>query len=148
KGRHVIRPEDFDDLKDNWVSPSVELAIRKHYSLADHEEVTLSGQLVIARDVLQRYIKRLLEVDSSSAPFELISLEGSEDYIAEIVIELPNDRKAIGLKGIIDRVDRVGDTIRLIDYKSGSDKKDFPDIPSLFDRNNKQRNKAAMQTLM
>ena len=148
KGRRLIQKEDFDDLRDNWVSPSVELAIRKHYSLAEHEEVSFSGQLVIARDVLQRYIKRLLEVDQSYAPFELISLEGSRDYTAEIDLVLPQGNLTIGLKGIIDRVDRVGDTVRLIDYKSGSDKKDFPDIPSLFGRNNKQRNKAAMQTML
>jgi hypothetical protein len=148
KGRFFLHPEDFDDLSDNWVSPAVELAIRKHFSLADHEEVGLSGQLVIARDVLQRYIKRLLEVDKAYAPFEIISLEGSKDYIADVDLDLPEGRKTIGLKGIIDRVDRVGDTIRLVDYKSGADKKGFPDFPSLFDRNNKQRNKAAMQTMM
>ncbi len=148
KGRFYIQPEDFDDLRENWVSPAVDLAIRKHFSLTDHEEVTLSGQLVIARDVLQRYIKRLLEVDKSYAPFEIISIEGSNDYTADISLELPDGKKKVGLKGIIDRVDRVGDTIRLVDYKSGSDKKGFPDIPSLFDRDNKQRNKAAMQTMM
>jgi hypothetical protein len=148
KGRFHLYPEDFDDLSVNWISPAVELAIRKHFSLADHEEMALSGQLVIARDVLQRYIKRLLEVDKSYAPFEIISLEGSKNYTADIGIDLPDGKKTVGLKGIIDRVDRVGDTIRLVDYKSGSDKKNFPDIDSLFDRNNKQRNKAAMQTMM
>ena len=148
KGRSFLQPEDFDDLKEKWVSPAVELAIRKHFSIAEHEEVAISGQLVIARDVLQRYIKRLLDVDRSYAPFEIISLEGSKDYTADINLVLPNGRKTIGLKGIIDRVDRVGETIRLVDYKSGSDKKGFPDIASLFDRNYKQRNKAAMQTMM
>ena len=148
KGRLSLHPEDFNDLRNNWVAPAVELAIRKHFSLTDQEEISLSGQLIIARDVLQRYIKKLVEVDETYAPFEIISLEGSKDYTADIDLNLPNGRRTIGLKGIIDRVDRVGDTIRLIDYKSGSDKKDFPDIDSLFDRNNKQRNKAAMQTMM
>src|SRR5690606_30108715 len=81
-------------------------------------------------------------------PFEILSLEGSKDYTADIPIEVGGVTKTIGLKGIIDRVDRVGDTVRLVDYKSGSDKKTFEDIPSLFDRSNKQRNKAAMQTMM
>lgn len=148
EGRLHLQPEDFDDLKDNWVAPAVELAIRRHFSLTDQEEISLSGQLIIARDVLQRYIKRLLEVDKSYAPFEIISLEGSKDYQADLDLVIPEGRKRIGLKGIIDRVDRVGETIRLIDYKSGSDRKEFADIPSLFDRNNKQRNKAAMQTMM
>lgn len=148
KGRFHLQQEDFEELKEKWVGPSVELAIRQHFSLPENEEVSLSGQLIIARDVLQRYITQLLKVDESYAPFEIISLEGSKDYIAHISLTLPEGDKIIALKGIIDRVDRIGDTIRLVDYKSGSDKKDFPDIPSLFDRDNRSRNKAAMQTMM
>src|SRR5690606_18967010 len=48
---------------------------------------------------------------------------------------------------IIDRVDELNGVIRLIDYKSGGDKKDFPDIDSLFDRESTKRNKAAMKTM-
>ena len=148
KGRFFLNKEDFEELKKNWVGPAVDLAIRKHFSLPDKEDIQLSGSLIIARDVLQRYIKRLLEVDESYAPFEIISLEDSKGYHANIPLTLPQGEKTIALKGIIDRVDKIGEAIRLVDYKSGSDKKDFPDIPSLFDRTNKTRNKAAMQTMM
>ena len=148
KGTSILEKDDFAELKKNWIGPAVDLAIKKHYALKDIEVVQLSGQLIIARDVLQRYIRRLLEVDESDAPIEIISLEGSRNYTADMAINLPEGGKTIGLKGIIDRVDRVGETIRLIDYKSGADKKDFHDIPSLFDRDNKSRNKAAMQTMM
>jgi hypothetical protein len=55
--------------------------------------------------------------------------------------------RLVALGGIIDRVDLLQQTIRLIDYKSGIDAKEFKDIPSLFDRTDKKRNKAAMQTL-
>ena len=148
KGRFVLQKEDFGELRKNWVGPAVDLAIKKHFSLPDKEDIQLSGSLIIARDVLQRYINKLLEVDESYAPFEIISLEDSKGYQANIQIVLPEGKRTIALKGIIDRVDKVGETVRLVDYKSGSDRKDFPDIPSLFDRNNKTRNKAAMQTLM
>lgn len=148
KGRFNLEKGDFADLKEKWIGPSVELAIKKHFSLTEEETVQLSGQLIIARDVLHRYIHRLLEVDESYAPFEIISLEDSRNYFADIPIVLPQGKKRIGLKGIIDRVDRIGDTIRLVDYKSGGDRKDFTDISSLFDRDNKSRNRAAMQTMM
>lgn len=148
KGRFYFEKEDFEDLRKNWVGPAVELAIRKYFYLPENEEVSLTGQLIIARDVLHRYIRQLLKVDESFSPFEIISLEDSKDYKANIPISLPAGKKVIGLKGIIDRVDRVGETIRLVDYKSGSDRKDFPDISSLFDRENKSRNRAAMQTMM
>ncbi len=86
KGRFILEKEDFEDLKNNWIGPSVELAIKKHYSLPEKEIIQLSGHLIIARDVLQRYLQRLLEVDESNAPFEIISLEGSKDYFADIPI--------------------------------------------------------------
>src|SRR5690606_1407151 len=109
------------------------LAIRKHFSLPDKEDIQLSGSLIIARDVLQRYIKRLLEVDESYAPFEIISLEDSKGYHANIPLTLPQGEKTIALKGIMVRVDKIGEAIRLVDYMSASDKKDLADIPSLFD---------------
>ena len=49
--------------------------------------------------------------------------------------------------GKIDRLDRKGDRVRVIDYKTGKDKLDFTDVASLFSREGK-RNKAAFQTLV
>ena len=51
------------------------------------------------------------------------------------------------LGGKIDRVDRKGDLVRVIDYKTGKDKLDFDSVASLFSRDGK-RNKAAFQTLL
>ena len=48
----------------------------------------------------------------------------------------------------IDRVDRTDRGTRVIDYKTGADKTEFKDLPSIFDSNNRQRNKAAFQTLL
>src|SRR5690606_23394142 len=50
--------------------------------------------------------------------------------------------------GIIDRVDRKGNIVRVIDYKTGKDSKNFETVAGLFDRDNPKRNKAAMQTLI
>jgi CRISPR/Cas system-associated exonuclease Cas4 (RecB family) len=51
------------------------------------------------------------------------------------------------VSGKIDRVDRKGDVIRVIDYKTGKDRLDFENVESLFRRDNK-RNKAAFQTML
>jgi ATP-dependent exoDNAse (exonuclease V) beta subunit len=147
KKRDVLEPGDFKELKKNWVFPAIEKAIRTFYHLEDAAETKLNGQLAIARDVLQKYIIRVLEIDEASAPFRLVSLEKGKDYEAKLEIETEKGIQKIALKGIIDRVDELNGVIRLIDYKSGGDKKEFPDIPSLFDRDHKSRNKAAMQTM-
>ena len=51
------------------------------------------------------------------------------------------------MKGFIDRVDKVLDAIRIIDYKSGSGTTTFSSIESLF-KEEKDRAKAVMQVFM
>ncbi|HSF53153.1 MAG TPA: PD-(D/E)XK nuclease family protein [Algoriphagus sp.] len=147
KKRDVLEPGDFKELKEKWVFPAIEKAVRSFYHLEESAETKLNGQMAIARDVLQKYINQILEIDAASAPFCLVSLEKGKEYKAIMDIHTVAGSRQIALKGIIDRVDELNGVIRLIDYKSGGDKKEFPDIPSLFDRESNKRNKAAMQTM-
>lgn len=142
KKRSTLEPGDFDDLRKNWVFPAVEKGIRKFYQLEENADTKLSGQLAVVRDVMQKYLGRILELDEADAPFTILTME--KKYQASVVLE---DGRKLGLKGFIDRVDRKGETIRLIDYKSGKDEKNFAGIENLFDREQPKRNKAAFQTL-
>ncbi|WP_162418101.1 PD-(D/E)XK nuclease family protein [Cyclobacterium roseum] len=146
KGRNWVEASDIDGLMD-YISPAVEKAIRAQYFLDEDATLKLTGQLTIARDVLQKYLAGVLEQDRLTTPFEIISLEGNKKYATQLPVTTRSGVRRVSLSGIIDRVDRVGTTIRLIDYKSGNDKKDFKGIPGLFDREDKSRNRAAMQTL-
>jgi len=147
KQRKVVEKEDLEQLE-AYVFPSIEKAIRTFYHLEAEADTKLSGQMAIVRDVLQKYIKALLEHDKQSAPFELISLEKDVRYQAVVPVEANGQRYDVAIRGIIDRVDRQGGAIRLIDYKSGKDLKEFPSVGSMFDREHPKRNKAAMQTLI
>ena len=144
KKRKVLQVSDIEELKD-FIYPAVMKAIKEQYFL-EEENPQLTGQLVIARDVLQKYLQGVLTKDKLSAPFEIISLEAGKKYRAFVPIEFHGEEVLVALGGIIDRVDRIGDTVRLIDYKSGQDKKTFKSVESLFDRESSDRNKAAMQT--
>ncbi|MEX0884777.1 MAG: PD-(D/E)XK nuclease family protein, partial [Cyclobacteriaceae bacterium] len=145
-GRSKVEADDIEGLK-KYVYPSIELAIRTQYKIEAHQALKLTGQLAIARDVLQKYLMAVLDKDKDSTPFEIISLEKGKKYKAQIPIQTASGPVSIALGGIIDRVDKVLGTIRLIDYKSGQANKHFDGIESLFDRENKSRNKAAMQTM-
>lgn len=146
KKRNLLMPDDFPSLKE-FVFPAIEKAIRKQYFLEEDDQLKLTGHLTIARDVLQKYLLRILELDAESAPFEIISLEAEKKYKAQFLIQTPFGTQDVLLGGIIDRVDKREGVIRLMDYKSGKDSKQFESIAGLFDRENKNRNKAAMQTL-
>lgn len=145
KKTDVLEKSAFKELKEKWVFPSIELGIRKFYHLEEDADTKLGGQMAIVRDVLQKYLVRMLEIDEEAAPFRLVSMEKA--HKAKFEIETTAGLIRIGLKGFIDRVDEQNGTIRLIDYKSGADKKTFKNVESLFDREEKSRNKAAMQTL-
>lgn len=145
KKSNRVESGDLERLRD-LIFPAVEKAIRSQYFLETDEEVNLGGQLLIARDVLQKYLIGVLEKDAAKVPFEIISLEADRKYRAQLPIKTADGVVNVSLGGIIDRVDRVGNAIRLVDYKSGGDRKDFKSIESLFDRQDNSRNKAAMQT--
>ena len=74
----------------------------------------------------------------------MIAVEGRY----KIQIPLKSDGRKVNIAGIIDRVDQVENTVRVIDYKTGAAELIFKDIESLFESGNKKRNKAAFQTLL
>jgi CRISPR/Cas system-associated exonuclease Cas4 (RecB family) len=106
-------------------------------------EYQFEGRNIIIRDVVKRMVVQILNYDAQIAPFTVKKVEGVFKY------EVPlDDGQKIQLQGSIDRLDEKENTIRVIDYKSGGDEVKFPDVESLFDRDDKKRNGAAMQTLM
>ena len=60
-------------------------------------------------------------------------------------IESFGKKLVVGLKGKIDRIDLKQGKIRVIDYKTGKDKKEFTTVESLIDRDDDKRNKAVFQ---
>ena len=128
------------------VPETVDKAIRKFYQKENEEELELSGQLVIAREVLIKYVKEILRYDQKNGPFRVIGLE--KKYLAGISVETPQGRVELALQGVIDRMDIKDGVVRLLDYKTGKDSKKVNSIASLFAREDDHRNKAAMQTLL
>jgi CRISPR/Cas system-associated exonuclease Cas4 (RecB family) len=114
------------------------------YKLDPSKPVVYEGQRLVVREVVKRFAHRILEMDKAYAPFNIEILEqGGLDYIVRMN-QYPGAAK---LSGKIDRVDRKGDLIRVIDYKTGKDELYFESVSSLFRRDGK-RNKAAFQTLL
>ena len=147
KGHKRIEPEDLDD--DLLLSASLDAAFGEHYHWQGPEDVQFEGRNLIVRDIILKMGKRILKNDQAYAPFEILRIEDSKDpFGIEVPISTGLGEKRVRIKGIIDRVDLKNGVVRVLDYKTGKDDKRFDNVPALFDRNNKKRNKAAMQTLM
>lgn len=92
----------------------------KHFN-NDREAFTKGKNLLsfqMAKELTKRFLKaekRFLE--QQREPVYIEALE--QEYSSEISIEVGGGMKQVRLRGFIDRIDRVGDKIRIIDYKSG-----------------------------
>lgn len=117
---------------------------RKTYRLNPERPVEYAGQRLVVREIVKRFAEQILQVDEAYAPF---TIEALEQGGLTFTLDIDRPPHAVVLGGKIDRVDRKGDLLRIIDYKTGKDELDFESIESLFRRHAK-RNKAAFQTLL
>ncbi len=140
-----IDSHTIERLKD-LIPKAVDDAIVDFYQAESIEKLTLSGQLQIARAIMVKYMKAILKYDQINGDFKVLNLE--RKYLAGIPVNTTEGLQTIAIGGYIDRVDEKDGVIRLIDYKTGKDEKKVISIESFFDRDNKKRNKAAMQTML
>ncbi len=144
--RTEVYPQDF-----MWIKQGVRGAINKafidHYGVKNEKKFKLEGRSIIAHDILVKFIEKILDYDQQYAPFRIIGLEIDQKKGEEVTfpIQINGEEKRIRLKGIIDRVDMKQGKVRVVDYKTGRDEKDFKDVPSLIDRSDKKRKKAVFQ---
>ncbi|WP_085535706.1 PD-(D/E)XK nuclease family protein [Massilibacteroides vaginae] len=103
----------------------------------------LTGQNYLNGEMIRKYVLKILSRDSEQTPFQYIMSEKR----VKANFKLSNGDE-ISLKGFIDRVDEVGNRLRIVDYKSGSGLSSFTGIDQLFDLEAKDRPKAIMQVFM
>ncbi|MEO9964168.1 MAG: PD-(D/E)XK nuclease family protein [Reichenbachiella sp.] len=106
--------------------------------------VDQTGRQLIAFEVIKQYMLRIIDYDYHHAPFQIIGLEAT-DYFVDFPIETLSGSAKVGLKGIIDRIDQYGETVRVLDYKSGRDDRKFGQMSELIDGSSTKRNKAVFQ---
>lgn len=147
KGSKLVEPQDLDN--DALLYAALEDSFMEHYHWQSREEVHFEGRNLIVRDIILKMGKRILKNDQAYAPFEILRIENSKEaYTMAVPINTGQGERQVRVKGIIDRVDLKDGVVRVLDYKTGKDEKRFDSVPALFDRTDKKRNKAAMQTLM
>lgn len=128
KRGHKITESDIARLQKNkaYISQLVDQMFEKEIYGRDINHgkgMVYNGMQLINREVIIRYIMRLLEVDKQFTPFQIHSLE--EDFNDDIVISTADDEHTLRVGGRVDRVDIIRNkhtgkqTLRVIDYKTG-----------------------------
>lgn len=91
---------------------------------------------------IKSFLKKDREFIENHGAIKIISLE--KEYSTELKIPTPDGPKNVKFKGNIDRIDQVGDRIRIIDYKTGIVK----DSDLLIDINDPVKKAKAFQLLL
>lgn len=108
------------------------------FNLPQNEQPEYNGIQLINSAVIVKYIQQLLRNDLRYAPFTFV---GSEQRIfenIEICTSTGDIQSRIG--GIIDRIDSKGESLRIIDYKTGGDADTPANVQSLFIPDKKRSN--------
>ncbi len=96
------------------VAESIRIAFKEVYGIDNLEN--LSGLLILAKTITEKYIHALLRADEALAPFDILGLE--EENLAK-TIKLLNSDLHVTVIGKIDRIDKKENVLRVADYKTG-----------------------------
>jgi len=110
------------------------------------KNVAFKGMQKVILAIVEAYVDIIVKQDEAQTPFRIVSLEQKVEAL--ISFPLQGKEASIKLFGYIDRVDLKDGVTRIIDYKTGSDKLTYKDIPGLFNTDGKHINKALIQTLL
>ncbi|MDR1403598.1 MAG: PD-(D/E)XK nuclease family protein [Tannerellaceae bacterium] len=154
---HKVMEELYEPLQGKWVTADLLRTIGK-----DREAIirsiarafaglffksetvcSLTGQNFLIGEMIRKYVERIIEQDGKLTPFYYLESEKRMKDLFSL-----SDGSGIQLKGFIDRIDKVGDLTRIIDYKSGKGLQHFSTLESLFSIEEKERPKAVMQVFM
>ena len=144
----IIDNIDIESIIENigLVDETILNSFRKVYfkGIKPQDEVKLAGRNWLIYEVVKKYVGQVLKVDLIRCPFEIVGLEEK----VKTTFPIYDSGKSVLIGGTIDRIDRIEGALHILDYKTGSVKLSYNMLGSLFDKQDKMRNKAAFQTLV
>ncbi len=122
-GKSELQAEDFKAFH-SMVLPKVNQAIAQEFTNPDD----LEGKNLLLRNVIVELVHQVLRHDEKQVPIRLLSLE--QKYYQPFAL---SDGRTVMLKGVIDRLEEQGGSLRVIDYKTGKvDSKVLKNMNDLF----------------
>jgi CRISPR/Cas system-associated exonuclease Cas4 (RecB family) len=105
-----------------------------------------SGNDIIIKDILLAYLRRILAADRYISPFAMVGTE--KEYRFHLPLGSEGTELRIRTGGSIDRIDRVGGRLRIVDYKTGAVASRISSLDDLFIDDRKKEFDGWLQTLL
>lgn len=100
----------------------------------------IKGRNFIVMTLIKRYLKQLLSYDSQRSPF--IYFDSERKCTANLMLD---DGNVLVIKGLLDRIDKEGDNLRIVDYKTGSSQLENLETDALFINSRKANRSVTFQ---
>lgn len=162
-GKGAISGEKIKSISKDFIKKQIDKAFAESlypfnkdliFNKIDSGEIDMRTDLKneqrIIYDVIEKYVSAMLKYDADIADtnggLEFVSLEKS--YYMPMNIEIGGKQHIISVGGTIDRIDKCNGVIRIVDYKTGSNKIDVDTFEAIFDPELIHEYKGALQTLI
>lgn len=128
-----------------------ELINEKYNRMPEGDRTPLVGESLVLGKVMKHFLILMFRREKEIAPFDFIDGEHKVEGTMKI-----SDDLTVNILQFIDRIDRVypggryGEglgLLRIVDYKTGSDKTDFSNMDNLFNPETDHRRKAILQLM-
>ncbi len=149
-----ISSDDLKSLRKEDIYSIIDHFINVHYYKIDKYKTlpkTVSqfhGHLLVARDLLQEFVRKQLIVDSKLKDLNYLASE--EKVVVPIEVDVNGSKQQIYVGGVVDRQDSVdGGKRRIVDYKTGGETpSSIKDIDDLFAYTNRKKVHYQLQILI
>lgn len=113
----------------------------------EKKSVVPQGKNLLIFENIKIFLKQLLKTDAEITPFSVVSLE--DRYKTRLQVMVNGSPVTIWIGGKIDRIDRMGDTLRILDYKTGIvTSRIFAEIQDLFVEDKQKPLKEILQAMI
>ncbi|MBE9468272.1 MAG: PD-(D/E)XK nuclease family protein [Bacteroidetes bacterium] len=146
----LVTKDELDQITKNktLISNAIKKAFNTQYFKVNEDaELEIKGKDLLIFEIIKRYVNKIIDTDKNKfAPFSIIDLEKSLNYRFPVVIN--KEKKFVNFYGKIDRIDQLNSSIRIIDYKTGSEHNSFYDVEEIFDNEKSSKTHEIFQIFM
>lgn len=126
------------------LSGIIDANVLNRYGASD--DYSPNGNEIIVRDVLLNYLTRILNTDKLLTPLKIISLEKRYSFTFNFSAGEKEFNLLVG--GVVDRIDIVNGTARIVDYKTGAVAEKLNSLSDIFEDDRKKDADGWLQTLL
>ena len=108
------------------------------FNIPMEEKSEYNGLQLINSEVIIRYVNQLLHHDLNYTPFTFVASE--KKVTEDMTVHTPKGDLKLRVGGIIDRLDRKDNILRIVDYKTGGNADSPQNVESLFIPDKKRSN--------